>query len=142
MVPRISLVLAVTRAVVKVNLLTIPRNKCIYSSYDRCFCYCKGPSERKREHSSSSLPSVPPSKKPKVGGPVIRAVSVTAPGPSTTNLPTADRPVSASAQAQSTVEFWETLAAECEPCDLVSNVGKALDHGDNDKLVSLMCLLY
>lgn len=85
-----------------------------------------------------------PSKKPKVGT-VIRAVNVSGPGSSgsssstvSANTTSSDRSGDRSSSLGHSVEIWETLAVECEPCDFIPNIAKALDKGDNDKVVAYL----
>ncbi|XP_018336442.1 integrator complex subunit 1 isoform X3 [Agrilus planipennis] len=84
----------------------------------------KGLPDRKREGSSSSLQSLPPSKKLKVP---VRQPSI---GGSSI------LPVDRGTPPSSGAEPWETMAQECDSCDIFETVMNLIQGGNTEKSVS------
>lgn len=88
-------------------------------------------SDRKREATSTLTSNV--AKKPKLpnlsGTSSIHSTAFTA----------STRPSDASTSASQNLEYWEQVAQECDPVDLVQSVLTSIDRQDSDQVVALLC---
>lgn len=88
--------------------------------------------DRKRD--APTPPSSNVSKKPKLSG--LPGASQSSAASSTSSSSSHSRPFDGSS---SHMEYWEQVARECEPADLVHSVLAAIDMQDSDTVVALIC---